>query len=324
MLLGRAFIGRSFSYLTFITYWSLAFYFSVSAWHTFTYAFNLCRGRTECISHLHDSLPRSLQLAHAIWHTTITTLPFLVTLVFWSTMYARPETPSAAFVIWINVSVHGLNSLFAMVGIIFSATKPPPFFSHLLIVKIILALYLGLAYVTRFTQGFYPYPWMITLFGWQGIVAHVFAYGGDGRRKDDTWLGFLVCRFFKGSLAVGQVTEGGGYLPPDAALARYDKLDTEPAIDLSVYSDSRYAVDCMSDWIYKWSKNGWINAAGNPVANQDLIKEASGLDDRAAALGKVVYKWIPREQNAAADAACNRVLDEQEDDGYSSSYSSSY
>ncbi|SMR54155.1 unnamed protein product [Zymoseptoria tritici ST99CH_3D1] len=178
MLLDRAFIGRSFSYLTFITYRSLAFYFSVSAWHTFTYAFNLRRGRPESISHLHDSFPRSLQLAHAIWHTAITTLPFLVTLVFWSMMYAKPESPSSAFVVWINVSVHGLNSFFASGEIVFSATKPPPFFSHLLIVKIILALYLGLAYVTRFTQGFYPYPWMITLFGWQGIVAHVFAYGG--------------------------------------------------------------------------------------------------------------------------------------------------
>ncbi|SMR52810.1 unnamed protein product [Zymoseptoria tritici ST99CH_1E4] len=154
MVLDRAFIGRGFSYLTFITYWSLAFYFSVSAWHTFTHAFNLRRGRTESISHLHDPFPRSLQLAHAVWHTTITNLPFLITLVFWSTIF------------------------FAIGEIVFSATKPPPFFSHLLIVKIILALYLGLAYVTRFTQGFYPYPWMITLFGWQGIVAHVLAYGG--------------------------------------------------------------------------------------------------------------------------------------------------
>lgn len=178
LLLDKAFIAKSFSYFTFITYWSLAFYFSVSAWHTFVYAFNLRRGRAGSISYLHDFFPRPLQLAHAIWHTTITTFPFLVTLVFWTTLYAIPWSTSSTYVRFINVSIHGLNSLFAILEIIFSATAPPPFLSHLLMVNLLLAMYLGLAYLTKLTQNFYVYPWMAPMFGWQGIVAHVFGYGG--------------------------------------------------------------------------------------------------------------------------------------------------
>jgi ribonuclease HI len=71
----------------------------------------------------------------------------------------------------------------------------------------------------------------------------------------------------------------------------------------------------MDEWIYKWCSNGWKNAAGHPVANQDLIREASELDDRARELGDVTYEWLPREQNQLADAACNRCLDDQEDGG---------
>jgi hypothetical protein len=178
LLLDRGFIVKSFSYFTFITYWSLAFYFTISAAHTFSYAFNLRRGRTGNISLLHDSLPRFLQMAHAVWHTSITTLPFLVTIVYWSTMYAIPWSTATAFVRFINISFHGLNSLFAICEIIFSAAGPPPFFSHLTVVSLLLALYLALAYLTKFTQDFYPYPWMAPMFGWQGIVAHVFGYGG--------------------------------------------------------------------------------------------------------------------------------------------------
>lgn len=98
----------------------------------------------------------------------------------------------------------------------------------------------------------------------------------------------------------------------DLALEKYDKLFTNPYIIVKIYSDSKYAVNCMSEWIYKWSHNGWINSAGNPVANQDLLQEASGLDDRLREEGRVEYIWIPREENQMADEACNNALDAQE------------
>jgi ribonuclease HI len=103
------------------------------------------------------------------------------------------------------------------------------------------------------------------------------------------------------------------------ALERYDELDTYPFLQVEIRSDSKYAVNCMNQWIYKWSQNGWTNSAGNEVANSDLIREASRLDDRVAALGKVSYVWIPREENEEADSLCNKAMDEISDDEWSSS-----
>ncbi|KAJ5157695.1 ribonuclease H1 [Penicillium canariense] len=100
----------------------------------------------------------------------------------------------------------------------------------------------------------------------------------------------------------------------ELALEKFDRLDHNPALDVKIYSDSRYAVDCMTKWIYKWANNGWINYAGNSVANRDLLEEASDLDDRLKEEGDVTYIWIPREKNKMADEICNEDMDQQCDD----------
>ncbi|KXS96961.1 hypothetical protein AC579_1486 [Pseudocercospora musae] len=106
----------------------------------------------------------------------------------------------------------------------------------------------------------------------------------------------------------------------EQTLEKNDELDSSPYLDVTIHSDSRYAVNCMNDWIYKWSKNGWINAKGKEVVNRHLIQEASSLDDRVKELGSVSYKWIPRSENGIADKRCNEVMDEQKGSvGYYSS-----
>ena len=84
---------QSFSFFTNLTYWGLAFYFLVSALHTFSYArrgFSWLQG-----------WPKALQAAHAVFYTTIVTFPILVTVVFWAVLFSA--FPSI-FVTWSNVS----------------------------------------------------------------------------------------------------------------------------------------------------------------------------------------------------------------------------
>lgn len=77
----------------------------------------------------------------------------------------------------------------------------------------------------------------------------------------------------------------------------------------TIYSDSQYAVKCMTQWIYRWIDNDWKDANGHPVKNQDLIKIASEL---AEGLCGVTYIWVPRDQNHDTDRWCNVALDAQE------------
>lgn len=100
-------------------------------------------------------------------------MPFLVSIVFWGTM--NSGWPEGRFEQWMNLSVHGLNSVFAIVEIILPATEPLPW-SHLSVVLLVLSGYLGLAYLTKATQGFFVYEWMNPDHGTWSIVLHVLGY----------------------------------------------------------------------------------------------------------------------------------------------------
>jgi len=99
----------------------------------------------------------------------------------------------------------------------------------------------------------------------------------------------------------------------ETALIKYEELDTCPRLYVRIYSDSKYAVSCMNEWIYKWYQNNWTTSAGHEVVNRDLIEKANNLDDEVKALGDglsdIKYIWIPREENEEADRYCNQALD---------------
>jgi hypothetical protein len=70
---------RSFSYFTNLTFWGLGFYFAFAALHTGSYWLT---GRPVL-----EKWPRWLQIAHSIFYTTITTFPFIVTIVYWGVIF---------------------------------------------------------------------------------------------------------------------------------------------------------------------------------------------------------------------------------------------
>ncbi|KAK5074865.1 Vacuolar protein sorting-associated protein 8 [Lithohypha guttulata] len=144
-------IARDFSYFTALTWWGLTTYLTISGLHTLVYS---SKGYTW----LHRSWPRPLQVLHSLFYTTIVVFPFIVTIVYWAILYDGPwfSVKMSAFA---NVSRHALNSLAALLEIILPATSPPPWL-HVLFLIVLLAMYLGLAYVTHVTQGFYVYSFL--------------------------------------------------------------------------------------------------------------------------------------------------------------------
>ena len=99
-----------------------------------------------------------------------------------------------------------------------------------------------------------------------------------------------------------------------ASIKRRD-LDHNPYIHVTIYTDSKYAHGCMTQWYRKWESNGFINSQGNEVANRDLIERALELERDLLDYGKVIWKWTPRSDNTAADVAVNDEMDDMED-GY--------
>lgn len=41
---------------------------------------------------------------------------------------------------------------------------------------------------------------------------------------------------------------------------------------IKIYSDSKYCIQSLTEYITKWVKNGWMTSQNKPVENQDIIK----------------------------------------------------
>ena len=72
---------------------------------------------------------------------------------------------------------------------------------------------------------------------------------------------------------------------------------------ISIFTDSKYAVQGLNDWIPRWRSNGYRNAKNQPVVNADLFKSLDQEDALSRKRGiPVTLSHVPREQNKKADA----------------------
>ena len=127
---GEGKIDSWFSYFTHISYIGLTFYMIFAAGHTLYYA----RTGREPL----NSWPRFFQLCHTVLYSTIITYPIIVTIVFWG-LLSSSSTFSTTFNTWSNISLHALNSAYAVFEILFSAVGRQPW-SHLIFLIIFLGI----------------------------------------------------------------------------------------------------------------------------------------------------------------------------------------
>ncbi|KAF8892307.1 hypothetical protein CPB84DRAFT_1816229 [Gymnopilus junonius] len=146
-----------FSYFTYLSYIGLCAYYWASGVQTVFYALRWRKAGAGAGYPL-QRWPKILQALHIVLQTTIVTYPFLVTIVYWA-LLSSPTTFATSFSSWSNISVHALNSLWALIEIFLSNSPPAPWFTIIPSI-LMLAGYLGVAYITKDTQGFYTYSFL--------------------------------------------------------------------------------------------------------------------------------------------------------------------
>ena len=88
-------------------------------------------------------------------------------------------------------------------------------------------------------------------------------------------------------------------------------LEAHPAgAKIVLHTDSTYVKDGLTKWIINWKRNGWKNAAKEPVKNKDLWVRL----EAAAASHKVDWRWVKghsgHKENDRADALARLGCDE--------------
>lgn len=76
---------------------------------------------------------------------------------------------------------------------------------------------------------------------------------------------------------------------------------------ITIYTDSKYVKDGITNWITNWKKNNWITASKKPVKNQDLWKELDNMNNQF----NVKWEWVKAHQdNNSDDSKYNNMADE--------------
>jgi ribonuclease HI len=79
---------------------------------------------------------------------------------------------------------------------------------------------------------------------------------------------------------------------------------------VSLYTDSQYLRQGITEWLANWKKRGWRTADRKPVKNQDLwlrLEELTAIHD-------IAWHWVRghdgHPENERADGLANRGIDE--------------
>ena len=79
--------------------------------------------------------------------------------------------------------------------------------------------------------------------------------------------------------------------------------------DLDLYTDSKYVMDGINDWIHNWKRNGWKTAKKKPVKRSNLWIELDKLNN----FHDVKWYWIKGHSgdigNDMADELANQGID---------------
>ncbi len=82
------------------------------------------------------------------------------------------------------------------------------------------------------------------------------------------------------SMCLKECKERWDWIPSDTKdsnnvgelLAIYAALTISEDKDVIIYSDSSYAIGCVTSWFKNWKRNGWITSKKEPVKNKEIIE----------------------------------------------------
>ena len=73
--------------------------------------------------------------------------------------------------------------------------------------------------------------------------------------------------------------------------------------DITLYTDSRYVMDGITQWLPNWKKNGWKTASKTPVKNKELWCELEELTGEF----NIDWVWVKGHAGNKYNEICDRL-----------------
>ncbi|XP_071510158.1 ribonuclease H1-like [Diadema antillarum] len=78
---------------------------------------------------------------------------------------------------------------------------------------------------------------------------------------------------------------------------------------VTLYTDSKYTINCVTDWIHKWKTNGWKTSQKTDVINKDDLIKLDVLNKELT----VDWKYVPGHSNVKGNEKADRLAREGAD-----------
>ncbi|EXJ80067.1 ribonuclease HI [Capronia epimyces CBS 606.96] len=78
--------------------------------------------------------------------------------------------------------------------------------------------------------------------------------------------------------------------------------------DVTIYTDSKYSIECVTNWYRNWQKNDWMNAKGKAVENKDLVVDIRDrIEERDQLSRRTLFVWVKGHQDNAGNIAADKL-----------------
>jgi ribonuclease HI len=93
-----------------------------------------------------------------------------------------------------------------------------------------------------------------------------------------------------------------------AAIAALDFLiPFDQAEPVTLYTDSEYVKNGITQWVQGWKKKGWKTSTGKPVLNQDLWQLLDQLNHQAIAKAGLQWKYVRGHSGDVGNDRCDEI-----------------
>lgn len=95
-----------------------------------------------------------------------------------------------------------------------------------------------------------------------------------------------------------------------AELTAIDRaLDIAPRHrDVTIFSDSNYAIKCVTVWFMNWRRNNWMTSDKKPVENKDLVEPIlAKIEERESLKVKTLFEWVKGHSHNAGNVEADRL-----------------
>jgi ribonuclease HI len=121
------------------------------------------------------------------------------------------------------------------------------------------------------------------------------------------WAALLVAGAERKELSGAEPETTNNRMELMAAISGLSALKRRCSVKL--YTDSKYVLQGLTEWLPQWKARGWRTAAREPVKNKDLWEKL----ELAAAAQDIEWHWVKghsgHEGNEFVDALANQAID---------------